>query len=629
MLQFNSKNVHAMLQLASISRMQERFEKAVEYLHAILEIDGASGEVHGAIGHCYLTLSQRAEGVPAILDCLKKCYDAYREASLHLGAFNDPNLWYGVGLLYERYGALMQSGTPLQRECYQAAEEALQSVLRAAPDFEKRAEILYRLGMIYKHQGQPQQALECLQAICDAPPPPLMQHDVWYLIGAVQEHMEPPAPDFAKQAYEHVLRLMQMAQEPKVARVYRQLGWVCHKWNLQPPMVAPHGVHHQVQQPALLCLQQALEADPNDAANWHYVAKCLLDHSEFESSYDCLVHAVALDPASADIWETLGDLYARKGGRAADAAVAYEHAVHLNSRSTAWYGLGTARHEVAMQQQRSSSSSSHRHRSPRQRGSDAIGAAIDAYTRALSVCTDKREVIASRLEHLRQLSASPLAAASGDGGCNGNGHGADSAPSGGAGLPTWRGGVGRDGGGDCQDDQRRRDRRPCRRRLCAGSRRTRRVHHRRSLPALRRHPLPPPPPPPPSPRRPSPRPKLRRAAALQTRSQRGLSRAWAEASRTPRHQPRPGWWRGRAPSSNGRAGDLSWVILLACAPAAAGYGGADEAPRRPAEASVHAPRDERSKEGHRGSSRDGMEREREREFIHLSYRRRGPYRVAF
>ena len=89
--------------------------------------------------------------------------------------------------------------------------------------------------MIYKHQDQPQQALECLQGIADLPPPPLTQADVWFLMGSVQEMMEPPAPEFAKQAYEHVLRLMQMNNDTKVARVYRQLGWVCHKWQLELP----------------------------------------------------------------------------------------------------------------------------------------------------------------------------------------------------------------------------------------------------------------------------------------------------------------------------------------------------------------------------------------------------------
>lgn len=145
-LKHNDRNVHALLQLASISRLQERFSDAVNYLQKVLDIDGSSGEVHGAIGHCYLTLSQRAEGVPAVLECLRLCYDAYHEASLHLGAFHDPNLWYGIGLLYERYGALIPAG-PIQRECYQAAEEALRSVLQAAPQFEKKAEILYRYAL--------------------------------------------------------------------------------------------------------------------------------------------------------------------------------------------------------------------------------------------------------------------------------------------------------------------------------------------------------------------------------------------------------------------------------------------------------------------------------------------------
>ena len=302
-LRANERNVHALLQLASISRMQERFDDAVDYLNRIIGIDGPSGEVHGAIGHCFLTLSQRAEGIPSILECLRKCYDAYHQASTHLGAFNDPNLWYGIGLLYERFGSLMPPGA-VQRECYQAAEEALRSVLQAAPHFEKRAEIMYRMGMIYKQQDQPQQALECYQAICDAPPPPLGQADVWFLIGSVQETMEPAAPEFAKQAYEHVLRLMQMNNDPKVGRVYRQLGWVCHKWHLDPPIVSPaHGP-----MPPIACLQHALETDPNDAQNWHLLAKCLVDHMEFDAAHDCLVHATALDPASAETWATVSRL---------------------------------------------------------------------------------------------------------------------------------------------------------------------------------------------------------------------------------------------------------------------------------------------------------------------------------
>ena len=146
----NGQNVQALLQLATIFRCQARFTDAVECLGRIIEIDGPSGEVHGAIGHCYLTLSQTAEGVPAVLKHLGKCYSAYHEAAARCN--NDPNLWYGIGLLYDKYGTLMPP-SETQRECFAAAEEALRSVLHAAPQFEKRSEVLYRYAASHAPPG--------------------------------------------------------------------------------------------------------------------------------------------------------------------------------------------------------------------------------------------------------------------------------------------------------------------------------------------------------------------------------------------------------------------------------------------------------------------------------------------
>ena len=81
----------------------------------------------------------------------------------------------------------------------------------------------HRLGQIYKEQNGLGRALECFQAICDSPPPPVTKADVWFLIGSVQESMEGPAPEYARQAYIHVLRLLQIDQGRLVARVYRQV----------------------------------------------------------------------------------------------------------------------------------------------------------------------------------------------------------------------------------------------------------------------------------------------------------------------------------------------------------------------------------------------------------------------
>jgi lipoprotein NlpI len=57
-------------------------------------------------------------------------------------------LWYGIGILYDRYGSLDH------------AEEAFSQVMRMAPEFEKANEIYFRLGIIYKQQQKFNQSLD-------------------------------------------------------------------------------------------------------------------------------------------------------------------------------------------------------------------------------------------------------------------------------------------------------------------------------------------------------------------------------------------------------------------------------------------------------------------------------------
>jgi len=275
-------------------------------------------------------------------------------------------------------------------------------VLQAAPNFEKRSEILYRLGMIYKQQEQPASALDCFQQICDTPPAPLSQADVWFLIGTVQEVMPTPAPEFAKQAYEHVLRLMHMSNDTKTARVYRQLGWVCHKHRLDMPMAAPPALA-QVMQSPILCLQHALENDSTDAQNWQLLSRCLLDHGEVEGAYDCLMHAVALDASSSETWVSVGAVYNARN-QIGEAIAAYEHAVHLNPMSSCWYELGICRHQRLTDACAGGSALE----------PSSVTTAVEAYTRALAICPNNREEIHQRLEHLTALqetAANPSASA--------------------------------------------------------------------------------------------------------------------------------------------------------------------------------------------------------------------------
>ena len=57
-------------------------------------------------------------------------------------------LWYGIGILYDRYGS------------YDYAQEAFSEVMKIQPSFDKANEIYFRLGIIYKQQLKFAESLE-------------------------------------------------------------------------------------------------------------------------------------------------------------------------------------------------------------------------------------------------------------------------------------------------------------------------------------------------------------------------------------------------------------------------------------------------------------------------------------
>ncbi|CAI7151999.1 CPS_collapsed_G0003650.mRNA.1.CDS.1 [Saccharomyces cerevisiae] len=68
-----------------------------------------------------------------MLDDLQRAYNAYQQL-YHLSNPNVPKLWYGIGILCDRYGLL------------DYAEEAFAKVLELDPSFEKDKRNLLRLG---------------------------------------------------------------------------------------------------------------------------------------------------------------------------------------------------------------------------------------------------------------------------------------------------------------------------------------------------------------------------------------------------------------------------------------------------------------------------------------------------
>ncbi|SZF02562.1 unnamed protein product [Blumeria hordei] len=342
-LRANPRSIPAMSAISSILRTQEQFYKAVEYLQNILKLDANNGDVWGSLGHCYL-----------MMDDLQQAYSAYQQALYHLRDPKEPKLWYGIGILYDRYGSL------------EHAEEAFSQVMRMQPDFEKANEIYFRLGIIYKQQQKYQQSLECFRYIVSIPPTPLTEEDIWFQIGHVHEQQKDY--DNAKMAYRRVLD-----RDPNHAKVLQQLGWLHHQQSNS----------FNSQEQAIEYLEKSVNSDQSDAQSWYLLGRCYMSQQKYPKAYEAYQQAVYRDGRNPTFWCSIGVLYYQIN-QYRDALDAYSRAIRLNPYiSEVWYDLGTLYESCNNQ----------------------INDALDAYQRAAEL--DSNNVhIKARLQLLRSQQAS-------------------------------------------------------------------------------------------------------------------------------------------------------------------------------------------------------------------------------
>ncbi|CCM06303.1 uncharacterized protein FIBRA_08554 [Fibroporia radiculosa] len=355
-LRHNPLSLAGLTQVAGIARIKENYPKAVDYFQRVISMQQENGEVWSALGHCYL-----------MQDDLQKAYAAYQQALYLLpNPKEDPKLWYGIGILYDRYGSLDH------------AEEAFASVLKmdkAALDFDKANEILFRLGIIYKQQGKYSESLECFDRILRNPPNPLAHADIWFQIGHVfeqqRDHMH------AREAYERVV-----VDNPNHAKVLQQLGWLYHQ----------DGSSFQNQEVAIQYLTKSLEADPTDAQSWYLLGRAYMAGQKYNKAYEAYQQAVYRDGRNPTFWCSIGVLYFQIN-QYRDALDAYSRAIRINPYiSEVWFDLGSLYESCNNQ----------------------ISDAIDAYARAAEL-DPSNTAITQRLQLLRtaQATGSALPAAPG------------------------------------------------------------------------------------------------------------------------------------------------------------------------------------------------------------------------
>ncbi|KAG2160230.1 TPR-like protein [Suillus bovinus] len=344
-LRHNPMSLSGLTQVAGIARIKENYPKAVEYFQRVLQLQEDNGEVWSALGHCYL-----------MQDDLQKAYSAYQQALYLLpNPKEDPKLWYGIGILYDRYGSLDH------------AEEAFASVLKMDKelDFDKANEILFRLGIIYKQQGKYEESLTCFDRILRNPPSPLAHADIWFQIGHVYEQQKDHVR--AKDAYERVV-----ADNPGHAKVLQQLGWLYHQ----------DGSSFQNQELAIQYLTKSLEADPSDAQSWYLLGRAYMAGQKYNKAYEAYQQAVYRDGRNPTFWCSIGVLYFQIN-QFRDALDAYSRAIRINPYiSEVWFDLGSLYESCNNQ----------------------ISDAIDAYARA-SELDPGNHIISQRLQLLKNAQA--------------------------------------------------------------------------------------------------------------------------------------------------------------------------------------------------------------------------------
>ncbi|KAG5654344.1 hypothetical protein H0H81_004298 [Sphagnurus paluster] len=344
-LRHNPMSLSGLTQVAGIFRIKEDYPKAVDHFQRVLTLQEDNGEVWSALGHCYL-----------MQDDLQKAYSAYQQALYLLpNPKEDPKLWYGIGILYDRYGSLDH------------AEEAFSSVLRMDGDldFDKSNEILFRLGIIYKQQCKYDESLACFDRILRSPPSPLAHADIWFQIGHVYEQQKDHAS--AKDAYERVV-----ADNPGHAKVLQQLGWLYHQ----------DGTSFQNQDLAIQYLTKSLEADPSDAQSWYLLGRAYMAGQKYNKAYEAYQQAVYRDGRNPTFWCSIGVLYFQIN-QFRDALDAYSRAIRINPYiSEVWFDLGSLYESCNNQ----------------------ISDAIDAYARA-SELDPSNPAISQRLQLLKNAQA--------------------------------------------------------------------------------------------------------------------------------------------------------------------------------------------------------------------------------
>eukprot|EP00737_Agarophyton_chilense_P001507 gb/GEZJ01001695.1/.p1 GENE.gb/GEZJ01001695.1/~~gb/GEZJ01001695.1/.p1 ORF type:complete len:1356 (-),score=229.73 gb/GEZJ01001695.1/:1934-5689(-) len=243
-------------------------------------------------------------------DDLERAYMAYHTTLQRKPHQTDPNLWFGIGVLYDRLGMLDD------------ALHAFHSVLTVTPHYQRADEVYYAIGLIHKEQHKYDHAHEYMTKVMSVinNQQPAAYAEALYQIGHIHELAG--STNSAMDAYQRSL-----SQNPNHPKCLQALAILLSK----------SGKHDD----AISLLQRASRLDQGDAQIFYVMGRVAMTTSNFHVAYESYQQAVYRDGKNADFWCAIGVLYFHMR-QYRDAMDAYTRAININpSLPDVWFDMGT------------------------------------------------------------------------------------------------------------------------------------------------------------------------------------------------------------------------------------------------------------------------------------------------
>jgi len=356
---------------AAMYRRRSEYPQAIEFLCRAVRQEPRDAASWAWLGYCYL-----------MLDDVDRAYVAYQQAMYVEPPMDEPHVWYGLGLLYER-----------NRCDAQAAEYLARSLeLGEGADFARRADCTFRLGLVHKRRKDYGAALRCFMRLSAQGGDPGAGHNMEQLqaklardqaslaalrasdgytaaqaategeIGAVAARMAAVRSlselwfqighthelrgkyQEAKEAYSTVL-----TYDPRHAKVLQKLGWLYYHVApgaaRAPPLSESTGLEDpaataQQDQAAMAYLERAVASDGTDHQAWYLLGKCCTRQKQYQKGFRAYEQAVLLNGKEPVYWCSLGILY-YYNSQYHEALDTYARALQLKpDLCETWHNLG-------------------------------------------------------------------------------------------------------------------------------------------------------------------------------------------------------------------------------------------------------------------------------------------------